>query len=319
MMLDDVQARLEFKEARRKAFFEKVLALLTDRPVDLLPFEEVRRKLRLRSQYYRGLQEIALDRIVGSVSRYRDFTRTFLPRHDAMRERWARIDTLTRQGGLPPIEVYQVGDVYFVKEGNHRVSVARQAGAQTIEAYVWEFPTPVPLTAEDDLNDLLLKQEYAEFLEHTGLDRLRPEQRIEFTAPGHYREIEEHIAVHRYYLGLEQEREIPYDEAVTSWYDNVYMPMVRVIREHHILEEFPGRTEADLYVWIMNYRHFLSEHYGQPIGLEEAAKGYAEDFGRRFLRRLWRRLARRVKGGRALSSPIGWLKRLLDGRPPLTG
>jgi len=293
--MDDVQAKLDFREARRKAFFEKILALLTNRAVDLLPFEEVRRRLRLRSQYYRGLQDIPLDRIVGSVSRYHDFTRTFLPRHDAMRDRWQRVDSLVRQGGgLPPIEVYQVGEVYFVKDGNHRVSVARQAGAPTIEAYVWEFPTPVPLTAEDDLDDLLLKHEYAEFLKHTGLDRLRPEQHIEFTTPGHYQELEEHIAVHRYYLGLEQGREIPYEEAVTSWYDNVYMPMVRVIREQGVLKEFPGRTEADLYVWIMTYRHFLSERYGQPVALEEAAEGYAEHFGQRCFQRLRRWLGKLI-------------------------
>jgi len=286
-MQSDIQAVIDFREVRRRAFFEKVLSLLTKRPAKLLPFEEVRRKLRLRSQYYRGLQNIPLDRIVGSVSRYHDFTRSFLPRHDDMRHRWQRVDSLARQGGgLPPIEVYQVGEVYFVKDGNHRVSVARQFGAPTIEAYVWEFPSPVPLTAEDDLDDLLLKQERAEFLEHTKLDQLRPGHGIQFTTPGHYREIEEHIAVHRYYLGLEQGREIPYEEAVTSWYDNVYMPMVRAIREQKVLEEFPNRTEADLYVWIMNYRHFLSERYGQSVDLEKAARGYADDFGQRWVQRL---------------------------------
>jgi hypothetical protein len=261
----------------------------------LLPFDEVRARLRLRSKTDRGLQQIPLDRIVGSVGRYRDFTRAFFPRYDEMGDRWRRVDQLVQSSGLPPIEVYQVGEVYFVKDGNHRVSVARQHGASTIAAYVWEYPTPVPLSPEDDLDDLLIKQEYAEFLAHTGLDAIRPEQRIEFTTPGRYRALEEHIAVHRYYLGLEQDREIPYEDAVASWYDTVYLPVVQAIRQQEILKEFPGRTEADLYVWVMDHLYYLKEHYGLAVDAQTAAADFAEQFTEQPVKKVIKAVQRAVK------------------------
>jgi len=128
----------DFDRARRKAFIQGILSLFTRRSLDLLPYDQVREQLRLYSRRFRGLQEVPLDQIVGSVGRYRDFTRTFLPRSDDLRERWATVEDRVKEGGLPPVELYQVGDAYFVRDGNHRVSVARVQGAPSIEAYVWE-------------------------------------------------------------------------------------------------------------------------------------------------------------------------------------
>jgi hypothetical protein len=117
----------QWKQARRVAFAQDVLAAFTKRPADLLPFEEVRQKLQLSNMRYLGLQDVPLDHIVGSVGRYQDFTRAFLPRWDDLQDRWQRIDRLVITGAdLPPIELYKVGQVYFVRDGNHRVSVARQ-------------------------------------------------------------------------------------------------------------------------------------------------------------------------------------------------
>ncbi|HID86945.1 MAG TPA: hypothetical protein EYP55_06140 [Anaerolineae bacterium] len=307
-----VHAKLDFDRARRQAFIQDILALIRRRPTDLLPFEEVRARLRLRSRTYRGLQQIPLDKIVGSVGRYRDFTRAFFPRYEEMRARWQRVDQLVRLGGLPPIEVYKVGEVYFVKDGNHRVSVARQQKAETIEAHVWEYLTKVPLTPEDDLDDLLIKQEYAEFLAHTRLDVLRPEQRIEFTTPGRYRALEEHIAVHRYYLGQEQGREIPYEEAVVSWYDNVYLPVVQAIRQREILKEFPGRTEADLYVWIMDHLYYLKEQYGPAVDAQIAAADFAEQFTQKPVKKVVKAVQRAVKEIVEPGEPPPVAERLLD-------
>jgi hypothetical protein len=124
--------------------------------VELLSFEQVRERLGLLSRRQRGLQDIPLDRIVGSVGKYREFTRSFLPSDKGLKRRWknvyaAALDTQ----GLPPIDVYQVGDVYFVNDGNHRVSVARQFGAKTIEAYVTEFLSPDARTIDADLDRLM--------------------------------------------------------------------------------------------------------------------------------------------------------------------
>jgi nucleotide-binding universal stress UspA family protein len=271
-----------FAVAHRRAFIEGVIGQLRGRPTDLLPFEEVKAKLGLRSSSERGLHDIPLDQIVGSVGRYREFTRSFLPRDPHIRERWRRVYAAARgMEGLPPIEVIQVGDVYFVKDGNHRVSVAREMGVKTMQAYVTEFASPLPLSADMDIDDLILKAEKARFLQHTRLDDLRPEAKIEVTSPGYYEKLEEHIAVHGYFLGLDRQCEICWEEAVTHWYDQVYIPMVRVIREHSILQDFPGRTEADLYLWIMEHRHFLAEQLGQKIDLSEAAKHFAERYSPR--------------------------------------
>ncbi len=267
----------DFDRARRKAFIQGMLSLLTRRSLDLLPFEQAREQLRLHSRRFRGMHEVPLDQIVGSVGRYRDFTRTFLPRSDGLRERWATVeDRVVREGGLPPVELYQVGEAYFVRDGNHRVSVARVQGALTIEAYVWEYPSLVPLTPDDDFDDLLIKREYVVFLERTRLNRLRPDQLIEFTAPGRYRDLLEHIEVHRHYLGQERERDVPYQEAVTSWYDNVYLPIVQAIGEYGVLSRFPERTEADLYIWISRWQYELSERYGKPVSTKEAVDGFVD-------------------------------------------
>ncbi len=260
----------DFDSARRKAFIQRILALVTRQSLDLLPFEQVREQLLLRDHYFLGLQEVPLDQIIGSVGRYRDFTRTFLPRTDALRERWAAVEDRGREGGLPPVELYKVGEAYFVRDGNHRVSVARTKGAPDIEAFVWEYPSLVPLSPADDLDDLLIKQGQVAFLNKTELNRLRPDYQIELTAPGRYRDLLQHIADHRYYLGQTNDREIKAEEAVSSWYDNVYQPIIRAIRKQGVLKQFPGRTEADLYIWVSRWQYELSERYGSPVNAENA-------------------------------------------------
>lgn len=283
------EAEQSFEHARRQAFLEGVVGQLRGRTTSLLPFDQVKEKLGLQPASDRGLQEIPLDNIVGSVGRYREFTRSFLPRDDSIRERWKRIYRAA-QGlqGLPPIELYQVGDVYFVKDGNHRVSVARELEAKTIEAYVREFVSPVPLSTDTDLDGLILKAEKARFLQHTQLDELRPEAQLEVTSPGYYEKLEEHIAVHGYFLGLDEQRDVSWEEAVAHWYAAVYMPMVDIIREHGILEDFPQRTETDLYLWIMEHRHHLVKQLGQEIDLTDAARHFAEEYSPRLVRVLER-------------------------------
>lgn len=259
------ESKKEFDDARRQAFIEEMLSFFTGRSTDLLSFDEIQHKLRLQDASYKGLQEIELDKIVGSVGRYRDFTRTFLPKRDEIADRWRRVDEVAHTSGYPPIEVYKVGDVYFVRDGNHRVSVARQHNAKTIEAYVIEYKTPVPITSADELNDILLKAERARFLEKTNLDQIRPGHNVEFTEPGRYRLVREHIAFHKYLKETECGCEIPYEEAVASWYDNVYMPVIRLIRERGVMKHFPGRTEADLYAWILLHRAELESRV-QKLG-----------------------------------------------------
>ncbi len=278
------QANEAFSRARRRALWQGVLSFFKGKQAlraSLLSFDTVRDKLRIRGQHYAGLQTIPIDKIVGSVGRYQDFDRAFLPAQEHIRDRWRAVyQAQAAQGaGLPPIEVYQIGDAYFVRDGHHRVSVLKELGAPDIEAYVTEFETPVPLPADTVETDLDLKGEYAAFLLETGLDRLRSEQQVEFTVPGQYRKLEEHIAVHRYFVSQRESREVHDDEAVARWYDEVYCPLVAIICEAEILEQFPGRTEADLYLWLIEHQYYLSEETGYEVPWEEAAADFSAEFG----------------------------------------
>ncbi len=252
-----------FSRARMGAFWQEAWSLLTRKSIDLMRFEEVKERLRLHDERYIGLQEIELAKIIGSVGRYQDFTRTFLPRTNAVRSRWQRLDAMARgPSGFPPIEAYKVGDAYFVIDGNHRVSVARQLGSKTIEAYVTELLTAVPIDSNIEQDDLLIKEGYANFLRKTRLNVLRRGSQIILTEPAGYRTLLEHIQVHRYFMGLDQKRDITYAQAVESWYDNVYSPMIDLIRRFDVLDHFPGRTEADLYVWLIKHQEALRLHLG---------------------------------------------------------
>jgi len=269
----------DFFTARRQAKYEMFLARLTGRSTELLSYEDVRAKLRAIESSGQVLREIPLEAIVGSVGRYSDFTRSFLPKSDADRQRWTRVkavaDGLT---GFPPIEVYQIGEVYFVRDGNHRVSVTRQSGATHIQAYVTSVRSKVHLEPDIQPDDLILKAEYAEFLEATGLRTVRPNAHVILTVPGHYRKLQEHIEVHRYFMGIEQQRKITFEEAIADWYDHVYSPIGKAIRDNEILDDFPERTVCDLYLWVSEHRHLLQESLDIDIPPSEAAADLALQF-----------------------------------------
>ncbi len=273
-------AHEDFRRAKNRAFWRKVSSWITGKSNALLPFEEVRRTLPFEGQRYMGLQAVPLEKIVGSVGRYQDFDRAFLPRSESTRHRWENIDKALQAGvALPPVELYKVGDVYFVRDGNHRVSVARTQDWPSIDAYVTEVDVPVEITAETDIDEVLRKQEYAAFLHQTEIHKVRPDVDIEITEPGQYQKLLEHIAVHRWYLGEERDEEVSYREAVASWVDHVYLPLVEIIREQGALEEFPDRTAADLYLWVSEHRAELAEWLGWAVDAKSVASELAEQYG----------------------------------------
>lgn len=284
----------DFHRAHQQATMNELLAHLRGNSSELLSYEEVRKMLKLSGGAERGLRDIPLNAIVGSLGRYRDFTRDFLPRTEANKDRWARVKALaTGLEGLPPIEVIQIGEVYFVKDGNHRVSVARRMGASHIQAYVTEVKSRVPLTADVQPDDLIIKAELADFLERTQLDILRPEADLSVSIPGRYQILFDQIDVHRYYLGIDLQRDISYQEAAESWYDRLYLPVIETIRALGILREFPNRTETDLYVWIAEHRAQLEKAFGRDIQTEYAASDLAAKQSgrhRHFLDRIGKRI-----------------------------
>ncbi|MBK9711084.1 MAG: universal stress protein [Kouleothrix sp.] len=287
-------AASDFRRARKRAAMRDIVARLTGRPADLLPYEEVRRKLRGHVSGRRELRDIPLDAIVGSVGRYTDFTRDFLPRNNSAGARWAgvkrAVDQLT---GVPPIEVYRIGQAYFVLDGNHRVSVARENGASSIQAYVTPVDTRVPLTPDVSPDDLIVKAEYADFLEATRLDELRPDADLSVTAAGQYSRLEQQIEQRRAELARQLGREVALDEAAADWYDATYLPVVQAIREQGIMHDFPGRTEADLYLWIAEHHAALEQALGWKINASQAIDDLATQHSqqpRRVVARLGERL-----------------------------
>lgn len=254
----------KFQNARFKAFLGEVVGLVRGKSTELLSYEDVRARLRLREEDYRGLQEVPLDMIVGSVGRYHEFTRSFLPKRNAMQERWSRVYAVASgMMGLPPIELYKIGDVYFVRDGNHRVSVARQLGARSIQAHVTELRTSIPLSPDMGEEELDVAEAYARFLEHTQLSFTRPlHQSMMLSEPSRFVDMLGHIYLHRDILSQTQGEEVPLDEAAADWYDNVYRPAVTLIRKHNVMEHLPKYTEGDLYLWMIDHLRDAREEFG---------------------------------------------------------
>lgn len=280
------RSAVDFRLARMRSFFSRVKDALSGRPHQMMAFDEVREKLHLGGPVYQGVKTVPVKRIIGSVDRYRDFDRLFLPAHGQLQDRWRRISRAWYEElSLPPVLLYQVGDIYFVIDGNHRVSVARSQGQDFIDAEVRQCRSRVPVTEGIRPEDLERLGERVEFLERTQLDRIRPGALVETTILGGYDRIVEHIAVHRYFMGIDFKREIPEQEAVAHWYDTFYRPIVDVVVESGILEEFEGKTPTDLYLWVMDHMHYLrSSPDGESIDAAQAAESFvrtaSEDKGR---------------------------------------
>lgn len=258
------EGRSVYQNARRQAFWHDFMNLLRGKSTELLNFDDIKARLRLREESYRGIQNIPVDRIVGSVGRYKDFTANFLPRKNTNQDRWSRVYAVVNSlEGVPPIEVYKVDDIYFVRDGNHRVSVARQVGAKTIEAHVTELPTSVDLEPGMSLEEIEQKTGYAAFLEETNLPETRPQhQPLELSEPSRYPELLGHIYLHRSFLEQLRKHPINLEEAAADWYDNVYRPAVELVRKHDLLDHTEDRTETDLFLWMVDHLREVREEFG---------------------------------------------------------
>jgi nucleotide-binding universal stress UspA family protein len=286
IILSKSHALDDFYQSRKRAILLEIIASLKGEETDLLSFDEVRDKLKIHGSLVRGQKEIPLDAIVGSVNRYEDFTRGFFPKSSVNPHRWANVEiAASGMAGLPPIEVYQIGEVYFVIDGNHRVSIAKHFGARSILAYVHEVPTKVLINQTDTLDQILQKADYADFLETTRILDLRPEADLQLSIPGQYYLLKEHIAVHQYFMGLDFKRNITWDEAVSHWYDTVYLPVIEIIREHGLSRDFPTHSEADLYLWVSDHRAMLEATLHNPINTDDALLDLVEQYSPRISRK----------------------------------
>lgn len=271
----DQLAQSDFQRASGRAFWRRLLTWLTRQPNALLNFDEVRTKIPWQGQRDLGLREVPIEAIIGSAGRFKDFDRLFSPLQTRTKDRWMSIDSAHyAQVSLPPVELYKMGEIYFVKDGNHRVSVAREHGQVFVDAHVIEISIPVPLTTDMTFDDMELAGAEARFLEETGLHQTRPEARVEASQPGLYDLLREHINGHRYYLGEKLGREASLAEAASSWYDTVYKPILDALEQQDFIKQFGGKNAADLYLWVAKYQWYLRQVYSseKPQETEEPPK-----------------------------------------------
>jgi len=263
----DTRVRADFSKARFKSFIKQAMAVLSGQsPTTLLSYDEIKEKLHVGGPIYRGVKTVRVDQIVGSLNRYYEFDRAFLPKDDQLAARWQQVNRAFYQDiHLPPVVLYKVGEVYFVVDGHHRVSVAREQGQIFIDAEIRECATRVNITPNIKPEDLEILGTKVNFLERTALDNIRPEANIKLTIPDGFERMLEHIAVHRYFMGLDMRRDITEQEAVAHWYDKVYLPIIEVIRRSDILKDFPDKTEGDVYMWTLDHQHYLSKEKGKPL------------------------------------------------------
>lgn len=270
----------DFYRARIRARFADLLSVAKPSLRELMPFEEAKNILKPKSEAYRGLETVPVDRIVGSEGRYRDFTRFFFPRKEHLKARWTTIDSLHYQDiNLPPVQLYEMGGIYFVRDGNHRVSVARALGQQYIDAEVISLQSEIPLSPDmtvEDIKRAVILYEKHRFYEETNYPNVTGADDLDFSEPGRFDTIREHVQVHKYYLNQNRTEEIPFYQALYSWHENVYMPICDAILAEHLLSLFPGRTTSDLYIFLVAHWDSLKRSYGYTVDIHEAAESFRQ-------------------------------------------
>jgi hypothetical protein len=196
---------------------------------------------------------VPLDAIVGTVDRNVDFDRGFRPTSPRLRSRWERINAAQRRGEtMPPVSLYKVGDLYFVRDGHHRVSVAKAFGRKDIDAYVTEVTTRVPLGSETRLTDLPIKDHERLFRERVPLPP-DARRRIQLTDPWDFGELAE--AVEAWGFRAMQERSTFMDrrEVARHWFQDEYEPVAEMLHTGDLITD--GETETETYMRLANDRY----------------------------------------------------------------
>jgi hypothetical protein len=225
----------------------------------LIPFDEVSRRLALSRRTYLGLREIPIDRIVGSVDRSADFRRDFKPQRRLSRGRLASLRDAFPDGVMPAIDVFEVGGAYFVEDGHHRVALARERGADYIDAEVTRLESDYEIPSDADVVQLVHTELQRKLLNASGLGRAHPEAVIAFTFVDGYTQLAEIIDAHGYRLAR-RAGELPTREHVAAdWYETVYLPGLDAVRRAGLPELYASwnSTDADLFLWVYKIRRDL--------------------------------------------------------------
>jgi hypothetical protein len=273
-------ARADFARERRRRALSSIagrLRLSADDVGVMLPFEEVIAALGRRGQTDLGVQAIPLDSIVGTVDRQaRDFDRSFRPASSDMRSRWERIAAARRRGEpMPPIDVYRIGDLHFVQDGHHRVSVARALGDEEINAHVTEVLTKLGADRELQLRDLPLKRHERVFFERVPLPPAA-RKRIQLNDEWRYAQLGTLVEAWGYRVSLDRGHLMSREEMAVAWFRDEYEPVVQVLRDAGF--GGPG-TETERYLRIAMLRYLLLQTHDWSDSTIERLLGEARTPG----------------------------------------
>lgn len=275
-----VQAQEDFSKARNKAWINEMQHVMHPDKKRLLSFNDVKKILKPKNEVYIGLKTVPIKKIVGSEGRYNDFDNHFLPRSNELKQRWVNVDQAHLSDiVLPPIQLYELGGLYFVRDGNHRVSVAKTQGVEFIDAEVISLQSEVQLPPDVRLDTLLaavIRYEKRVFYNETHFGDLTDYWDLDFTEAGRYDVIYNHILVHKYYINEQQHTEIDFSDALISWFQTVYLPVIAVIDKYKLLSNFKDRTKSDIYVWIVKHWDRLKQKNGNDFSLDDAARDFVK-------------------------------------------
>lgn len=267
------EAESDFARARNKALFNEIQHLLTPEEAAMISLKAVRKVIKTQSETYIGMKVIPINKIVGSEGRYRDFDNQFFPKRSIIKERWEHVDeAVIKDIFLPPIKVYELGGLYFVRDGNHRVSVAKSKGVEFIDAEVVSLQTEIKLSPARTLNGMMkqiISYEKRNFYFETNFGDITDYWVLDFSTAGQYDVIYNHILTHKYFINQNQTEEIPMEDAILSWFNNVYLPVVTTIQKYKIMKYFRKNTVSDLYVWIITFYDELKKKFGDGLPLEQ--------------------------------------------------
>jgi hypothetical protein len=270
--LPSADAQFDFNRARRRRALSRLSTRLRGEPGDvnhILPFEEVVQALGYRGERRLGEQVIPLDSIVGTVDRGREFDRRFRPTSQRVRPRWERIAAAQRRGeGMPPIDVYRIGEVDFVRDGHHRVSVARALGHRDINAFVTEVLTEVGATREIRLRDLPLKSHERLFYERVPLPE-KARQRIQLSDEWRYAALAEAVEAWGFRAMQVRHDLMGRAEVAMSWFTEEYEPVIELLREADLI----GRgTETEAYMRVAQLRYLVLRTHEWDDAVVEAIR-----------------------------------------------
>lgn len=284
------QAESDFNRARNKALINEIQHLLSPEEASLISLNDVKQMIKPINETYVGMKVIPIEKIVGSEGRYNDFDNNFFPKSSHLKNRWEHVDEAAIQDiNLPPIKVYEIAGLYFVRDGNHRVSVAKTRGTEFIDAEVVTLQSEIKLKQPDNINDIIkqiINYEKRVFYNETSFGDITEYWCLDFSRTGRYDVILNHILTHKYYMNQNKEEEVSMEDAINSWFHTVYLPLVSIIRDQKILHHFPGRTLGDMYVWIVRFWDDLKQKFGDEVSMSAAVTDFNATYKIPFARRV---------------------------------